>query len=197
MKEYRIEAKIKNNIILKRIEETGCKSVADFCKKNKLDQSQIGELINLKESPLTTGLRWKERVKKLADILGCLPEDLFSEEQKTMELSTNKKHIEMERKQLEYALENPGYLIENMSPEKICQKEDQKQFLENVLSSLTEKQRKVIEMRFFEELTLEECAKHFKVTKERIRQIEYKGMRRIRWYAKDNKIDFSYIMGAK
>ena len=56
--------------------------------------------------------------------------------------------------------------------------------LEDVLTSLTERERKVLELRFGltdgYSRTLEEVGKQFKVTRERIRQIEAKALRKMR-----------------
>ena len=56
--------------------------------------------------------------------------------------------------------------------------------LGEVLSSLTERERKILELRFGlvdgYARTLEEIGKQFKVTRERIRQIEAKGLRKLR-----------------
>jgi len=59
-----------------------------------------------------------------------------------------------------------------------------KQKLKDVLASLTERERKIVELRFGlvdgYERTLEEIGKQYKVTRERIRQIEAKALRKLR-----------------
>jgi RNA polymerase primary sigma factor len=56
--------------------------------------------------------------------------------------------------------------------------------LTDVLSSLSERERKVLELRFGlgdgAPRTLEEVGKQFRVTRERIRQIEAKALRKMR-----------------
>jgi len=56
--------------------------------------------------------------------------------------------------------------------------------LQDVLCSLTARERKILELRFGlvdgYARTLEEIGKQFKVTRERIRQIEAKGLRKLR-----------------
>jgi RNA polymerase primary sigma factor len=63
-------------------------------------------------------------------------------------------------------------------------KELLKEQVRNALSVLTERERQVLEMRFGlrdgKDYTLEEVGKHFKVTRERIRQIEAKALRKLR-----------------
>lgn len=54
-----------------------------------------------------------------------------------------------------------------------------KQMIEDVLASLTARERHVVSERFFEERTYEDVSKDFGVTRERIRQIEAKAIRKI------------------
>ena len=64
--------------------------------------------------------------------------------------------------------------------------------LEMVLSSLPEREQEVLKMRFGIEggypLTLEEVGLYFDVTRERIRQIEAKGLRRLRHPKRSRKL---------
>jgi RNA polymerase primary sigma factor len=59
-----------------------------------------------------------------------------------------------------------------------------KEMLTNVLGSLTERERQVLEMRFGLRdgyaRTLDEIGKQFRVTRERVRQIEAKALRKMR-----------------
>jgi RNA polymerase primary sigma factor len=59
-----------------------------------------------------------------------------------------------------------------------------KEKLEHVLSTLSERERRIVEMRFGLSdgygRTLEELGKHYKLTRERIRQIEAKALRKLR-----------------
>ena len=56
--------------------------------------------------------------------------------------------------------------------------------LKEIMSSLTERERQVILMRFgfdgYDPMTLEEVGSRFHVTRERIRQIESKALRKMR-----------------
>ena len=67
-----------------------------------------------------------------------------------------------------------------------------KEQLEDVLSTLTPREKKVLELRFGLEdgrnRTLEEVGKEFNVTRERIRQIEAKALRKLRHPSKSKKL---------
>ena len=75
--------------------------------------------------------------------------------------------------------------------EEISQRE-LKQTLASILSTLTEKEQKVISMRYGlddgEEKTLEEVGSEFNVTRERIRQIEAKALRKLRHPSRSKRL---------
>ena len=80
-----------------------------------------------------------------------------------------------------------GDFIEDKSAENPMEEtsyEILKERLQQVLGTLTERERKILELRFGlvdgYQRTLEEVGKQFKVTRERIRQIEAKGLRKLR-----------------
>ena len=67
-----------------------------------------------------------------------------------------------------------------------------KEQLDEVLSTLTERENKVLRLRFGLEdgrsRTLEEVGKEFDVTRERIRQIEAKALRKLRHPSRSKKL---------
>lgn len=64
--------------------------------------------------------------------------------------------------------------------------------LDDVLDTLTEREKRVLELRFGIEdgrpRTLEEVGKEFGVTRERIRQIEAKALRKLRHPSRSKKL---------
>ena len=64
--------------------------------------------------------------------------------------------------------------------------------MEDVLDSLTDRERKVLQLRFGlddgRSRTLEEVGKEFHVTRERIRQIEAKALRKLRHPSRSRKL---------
>jgi len=81
---------------------------------------------------------------------------------------------------------------EAMSPSSFASNSMLKYELEEVLSTLTEREKKVLQMRFglMDGLTktLEEVGKEFGVTRERIRQIEAKALRKLRHPSRSRKL---------
>ena len=80
----------------------------------------------------------------------------------------------------------------NMSPEDYATNEMLKMEISNVLLTLTEREEKVIRLRFGLEdgkaRTLEEVGNKFGVTRERIRQIEAKALRKLRHPSRSRKL---------
>jgi RNA polymerase primary sigma factor len=72
----------------------------------------------------------------------------------------------------------------SVSPFKTLENSEASNRIEQVLSSLTEREEKIIRMRFGigvgSEHTLEEVGKYFNLTRERIRQIEIKALKKLR-----------------
>lgn len=79
-----------------------------------------------------------------------------------------------------------------ISPEEFASRELLKDEINAVLSTLTDREKKVLELRFGlidgKTRTLEEVGKEFNVTRERIRQIEAKAIRKLRSRSKSNRL---------
>jgi RNA polymerase primary sigma factor len=75
-----------------------------------------------------------------------------------------------------------------------------REIVKEVLDSLTPREAKVLRMRFGIEMntdhTLEEVGKQFDVTRERIRQIEAKALRKLRHPSRSEKLR-SFLDGAE
>lgn len=182
MSEYRLEIKVKNNNILKRIEESGYTSVGEFCRLNgkKSWGSRIGSYVNLKESPLNSEGEFYHHVYGMAALLNCSPEDLFTETQMHAAIESNKRTIEVNEAEMRFALDNSNQML----LEDQLFKDELPERVEKLLETLTPNEAKVIKMRFGlendEAKSLGEMAQHFDVTRERIRQIEMKALRKLR-----------------
>ena len=82
------------------------------------------------------------------------------------------------------------------SPDKKVLDESLKESLNSILDTLTESERKILEMRFglngYEPMSLQQIGDKFKLSKERIRQIEKKAIRRLRHPSRSQKLK-SYL----
>lgn len=62
------------------------------------------------------------------------------------------------------------------------------EYLENILKCLTSKEKKVVLMRYYQNMTLEDIGKALQLTRERVRQIEEKSLRKLRHPRNTKKI---------
>lgn len=191
MKEYRVDFKIKNNLFIESIEKAGYKTVGEFCRKNNINATSLGDYINMKRSPISnrTG-DFHNVIKKVADILQVIPESLFSIEQINRELLTNKKSIKVSTAEAIFMLNNNNY--DFLVIEEILLKEELPDKLNNVLDGLTPKEKKVLELRFGLngdcDHSLEETGLLLGFSRERIRQIEWKALRKLRHPSRSSEL---------
>ena len=181
--DYRVEVKVKNNNILKRIEAAGYKTVGEFCRLNDRPswQSRIGDYVNLKQTPLNAAGDFFPHIYEMANMLNCSPEDLFTETQLQTALETNKRSIEVNEAEMKFMLTNakqPLLLEDQVHFDRLPDK------VAAILDMLTPREAKVVRLRFgldgTEPLTYDQLASNFDVTRERVRQIEQKALRKMR-----------------
>ena len=177
MKDYRVTVKVRNNRLLKAIEESGGVTGQKWCDENGLRYGIVNNLINMTASPLSAKGTLSPEANRLCEVLNKLPEDLWSSEQ-LYPLEKNFSEMEMDYSQISDLMigGQPAY-IEDFTE---LQQEQTKKLLSDVLSTLTQREREIIRMRYEDEISYSDIAKHFEVTVPRIRQIEDKAMRKLR-----------------
>lgn len=189
--DYRIEVKVKNNNLLKKIEAAGYKSVGEFCRLNNITKytTNIGAYVNLKSSPLNAKGDFYPHIYEICDILQCSPEDLFTETQLNTALETNRRTIEVNEAEMQFMLENmqqPLALEDQIALEKLPEK------IDSLLETLTPREAKVLKLRFGldgnETHTLKEVGDIFDTGQERIRQIEAKALRKLRHPSRSDSV---------
>jgi RNA polymerase sigma factor (sigma-70 family) len=171
VKEYVVHAKIKNNLLYRRIMDRGYKNINAFCAAHGFQPGPVGDVINMKCPAVRKNGEWTATALRLADVLGVEPEDLFTEEQRVAQLKRNDAFIELTRDEalclaqtdFREGLERRDYVGKLMSA-----------------ANLLPNQTKVLEMRYVEGMTREEVGNALAVTGARVQQIEAKALRRIR-----------------
>ncbi len=140
--------------------------------------------------------------RRLAQEYGREPS--YEEIGKGMEISSDRVREILKLSQMPISLEMPigeeedshlGDFIEDratLPPAEVASQELLKAQLNKILSELTDRERRVIMLRFGLEdgraRTLEEVGKEFNVTRERIRQIEAKALRKLRHPSRSRKL---------
>ena len=183
--EYRIKISVRNNLILKAIEDAGYESVAHFCRSNDITLARMHNMISLKIPPIGKQGEFCKVAKQTMEALCLCPTDLWTSEQLNMGISTNSREFSVEEDEL-FKLMTGGInnALDVDDPEKQIQHTYLKNSLNKAVASLTPREEEVLRLRFGlddgDELTLEEVGHHFDVSRERIRQMERKAIRKLR-----------------
>jgi len=173
--EYRVDVRVRNNLLLSAIENAGFKSVAEFCREVNLSPTAFSKLVNLKEPPLLQDGTFSTIAQRILDYLGVLPEDLWTQDQLFMALESNKKTLTLDQTKLEVLTYGHSDHTPLSFEEEVDKKKIQAAVTE-VLSTLTPRQKKFLELRFglngfHSELSLEKIGEISEVSKERVRQV--------------------------
>lgn len=182
--EYRVEVKVRNNLILSAMEAAGYKNVNQLCVAGGFAPTHIGAFVNMKWSPLAADGDLTPTAKRLCDFLGVLPEDLWTPEQLMFVLPDNKSHFNVgHRAMMEMLARHTGELLEQPDIDANIESDDRKRIISEMLDTLSPTEAKVLRLRFGidspDEQTLPQIAELYQRSNERIRQIEMKAIRRL------------------
>ena len=145
--------------------------------------------LNKKERELTHDLGRKPSYEELADVMGITVDKLMmikrvSQKTKSLEDPVGE---EDDSSYGDFIPDN-----NNPNPEEYTAQEALKREINTLLSNLSDREERVIKLRFGlidgRTKTLEEVGKEFGVTRERIRQIEAKALRKLRHPSRRNKL---------
>lgn len=202
MKEYNLQLKVRNNLLLERMREQGIETAADLSRASGVSQSRIGEFLNLKVSALMKKKNpvygedsWvpKKDVVRLCEFFGCDYTDLFPEYHLYTASEKNTFEAELTKAQLEGVCQkDPELLLEHMElPDVVA----------NITGMLSHRERKVINLRFGlgdnESHTLTEVGDILGVTGEHVRRIQEKAMRKLRHPTRTNEIKKAFGQDGK
>lgn len=177
--DYRVTVKVRNNRILKAIEEVGGVVGGKWCEANGLSYQGVNHLINMTVSPITGEGRLTKLAERLCDVLNKTADDLWSSHQ-LYPLEKNFAEMEMSHEQV-LTLMSPGDGDQVCLPD--TSKLDQEEagaLINKMLGTLRPKARKIIQLRYFSGLTLVETAERLGVSRGRILQIEESALRQMR-----------------
>ena len=127
-------------------------------------------MINMKSPAMSEKSgEWYKYALDLAEALCVSPGELFTEEQRMAELKTNEAYVEVTKQQI-LCSPDPKMVLEHQ------------QLAEKILeaSTLTDREKLALKLRFEDEMSLEDAGKVLDVTRERFRQIETKALRKLR-----------------
>lgn len=187
-KDIRLEIKIRNNLILRKMEEKGIETVVELWRQMKaaslsVPRGDIDGLINMTKSARLGNRNqnaWSKAALSLSDFFNCMPEELFSEPQQHRKITKNRitaelAYTDLQRLDTEATALLPDAAYDHNALPKV---------IARVLATLTPREERVLRLRFGigddNDLTLEEIGEQFNVTRERIRNIEAKALRKLK-----------------
>lgn len=193
MKEYRIKVIVRNNLLLTAIEDAGYKSQAEFARASGLKSQEVSDMVAMRLAPIGMNGNFCYVAIAIMEALGAAPSDLWTAEQMTIKLRSNTIEKELSKEAILEAIQmESGTLLGIASPEEVIEQNQRRSVVEATLNTLTPTEVKVLSMRYGfddgEEKSLEEVGKEFHFSRERIRQIEAKALRKMRHPSRSDKL---------
>ena len=173
--EYRVKVSVSNNLLIRAIENAGYKNQSEFARAIGCGTSYVNMLCGLRISPMTREGEFTKGANQVMEGLGACPTDLWTEEQLTMNLKRSSSWSVMGREELHVLMNGEQKsLLDSVAGQEL------KKAMDESRKALTFTEQRVIDLRFDEDKSLEECSKDLKLSRERIRQIEAKALRKLR-----------------
>lgn len=175
------------------IRQAVTRAIADFSKTIRLPVHLVEVInrVNITQKRLTTELNRMPTIREIADNMGITVarvEEVFRLQQETLSLDTPVGEEEDTRL--------GDFVPDTHTTEEIYSENELRYLLEQCLSTLTEREAEVIKLRFGWDdgvkHTLEEVGQHYGVTRERIRQIEMKAIRKLKHVTRAKKLQGYY-----
>jgi hypothetical protein len=175
--DYRVKILIRNERILKLIEDKGYASVRKFCAMEKISYQRVTELISGKLKPIRASGEPSFVCKQVLKALGAEIEDCFTARQLK---GFNKRSFEIKVKEQDLKkLINPTVNHET----KMIEQDAKNNIRHAIEMGLQPKEAAMLKMKFGfddgKEQTLEEIGLTFSVSRERVRQIIAKAKRKM------------------
>lgn len=174
MEDFNVKITVRNNRLLQAIRKK-YESVADLSRKMGRSQGAVNALVAMKVKPINEK-GWTELASDVAAMVGKEPVEIWPENLQDIRLSTSTSEFTID-------MDGVKQIMSDNSTEKMIA---HSQVLQQLDTRLTDKQKKVIDMRFKQNMSLEETGKVLGLSRERVRQIECKSIRRMRYDAKVN-----------
>ena len=177
MKDYRIEVKIKNNLLWQAMQSKGIKNAAHLSRETGVTQTVVGRYLNLVEKVYDRQGNYKESFQKICDYFNMMPAELYPEERMIEPLENNKRVMEA----------NAAELLQlgsrESDPTEVIRLEQRAEAVHKLLDLLSEREALVVNLRSGmdgDPHTLDEIGALIGKSRERVRQIYDKAIRKMR-----------------
>lgn len=208
MKDYRIEVKVKNNILYKLMKGKGIDNVAELARISGVSIFSIYDYMNLKAIPYLRSSKdneFKLSAIQLARFFNLTPYDIFPLQHLDKPLITNKAESELTFEEVSKFIlpgEDKPLLEEGLyGPEQVVYNGEKRDAISNMLKTLSKNEETALRMYYgldgpkesFQEIGkyLERKHSHLSsepLTQERVRMIIAKGLRKMRHETRSDKL---------
>ena len=171
-KDFNIKVTVRNGRLLNAIRKR-YESVADLARQMGRSPTNINPLVTMTVKPISEK-GWTDLALDVAAMVGEDPEDLWPKYMREIKLKRATAEVSMD-------LESVKQIMADSSSEKSL---SQISAIKKLSENLTSREERILQLRWIEDHTLEECGKIFGVSKERIRHIEAKVFRKMKHTAK-------------
>jgi RNA polymerase sigma factor (sigma-70 family) len=170
--------KVQNGRIRQAMEDVGVSTASELARRAGQGATAVGRLLNFKISPRRpTDGQWRRVTIDVCDALMVDPADIFPDHL-TVTMDSNQIAGYVERGQIPHADHR-----KLPSPVEAAVAGELKEKIGKALETLTFREAEIIKLLYGvgdgREYTLEECATIFSITRERVRQIFAKGLRKL------------------
>ena len=172
--EYLVKVTVRNNLILRRMKELGIKRQADLAQLCGISQPAVSALIGMRIRAvnIATG-DWSDHALRLSAALHVDPEDLWTENQRDMMLDRSSREVSMSEDAV-------MQLASGLGPEQMTQHALMSERLDAALETLDARERGAVKARFFDGATLEDIGREYGISRERVRQLVMRALRKLR-----------------
>ena len=174
MEDFNVKITVRNNRLLQAIRKK-YESVADLSRKMGRSQGAVNALVAMKVKPINEK-GWTNLASDIAAMVGKEPVEIWPENLQDIRLSTSTSEFTID-------MDGVKQIMSDNSTEKMIA---HSQVLQQLDTRLNDTQKKVIDMRFNQNMSLEETGKVLGLSRGRVMQIECKSIRMMKYDAKVN-----------
>lgn len=176
MNDYHLELKIRNGILKSLMDKHGIQSGSELARKIGASPSDVSRVLTLREPAYTTKGSLHKTAQRLCEFFGVLPDEIYPEGHLIEPMAQNTFEAFVEADQLTQI----AHIARQSDPEEALKLLDSGEAFENVMKLVSEREAKMLHMRFIRDLTYKQCGDKLGVTLQRARQIEERALRKLR-----------------
>lgn len=183
MKDLRLTITVRNNLLMRAIEDAGFDSIAAFARAHNLSYPAIVDFVALRLAPIAPSGEWRVQAVKMAAALKALPEDLFPAAFMTRAMERNRVEREISSADVP-ALGFGGVQSIAYDPEASAMQDEALAAMRAALGTLAPREVAVLTAIYGldtgQPKTLREVGATMNITQERVRQLQLRAERRLK-----------------